>query len=316
MLILIGVFVAGLVVFHFLERFAPITGSQASGPTRRGYWADFTASIVNGPVTTSLAKIATIYLVLWLPQLDVDGMSTWPWGWQFAVFLIVNDFARYWLHRAYHYSDFLWRFHRVHHTATEMDALSAFRVHLGETLIKYGLIVIPFYLLKVDKSVIILYGAIDVLKGFWHHANCRLTIGPLNYIFNSAELHWWHHSVEAKPMNSNLGSIFSIWDRIFGTFYYRRGEWPEKIGVEGMDAFPESYHGLFATAALTDDEARVRFGEKDRPSGTACLDPANAGTEEHTEDARPIEQTSPVSPDAAPAAGSAVQGSPESLLGT
>lgn len=269
MLILIGVFLAGLVIFHWLEKLAPISPAQSSGPKRSGYFADFTASIVNGPVTTSLAKIATIYLVLWLPQLDVEGMSVWPWWLQFAVFLIVNDFARYWLHRAYHYSDFLWRFHRVHHTATEMDALSAFRVHLGETLIKYGLIVIPFYLLHVDRSVVIIYGAIDVLKGFWHHANCRLTIGPLNYIFNSAELHWWHHSVEAKPMNSNLGSIFSIWDRLFGTFYYRAGEWPSRIGVDGMEAFPDTYHGLLATATMTDDEARRRFGKAEQANAAA-----------------------------------------------
>ncbi|MHC5109204.1 MAG: sterol desaturase family protein [Planctomycetota bacterium] len=294
MLILIGVFLVGLVVFHFLERLAPIHAQASSGPRRSGYLADITASIVNGPVTSSLAKIGAIYLVLWMPQLDTPGMSTWAWGWQFAVFLLVNDFARYWLHRLYHYSDFLWRFHRVHHTATEMDALTAFRVHLGETIIKYGVIVLPFYLLHVDRSVIIIYGSIDVLKGFWHHANLRTSIGWLNYVLNSAELHWWHHSTKPKEMNSNLGSIFSVWDLLFGTFYYKRGQWPEKIGVDGMEHFPDTYHGLLASAKLTDDEAVARYAaEANRQSTPAASGPVSTGpaaTGQETGHAEEIEE--------------------------
>ncbi len=264
MLILIGIFFGGLILFHILERVAPIYATSRSGPSRPGYFADFTASIINGPVLSSMAKIGAIYLVLWLPKLDTRGMSTWPWAAQFALFLLVNDFARYWLHRVYHKYDFLWRMHRVHHTVVEMDALSSFRVHLGETLIKYGVIVLPFYLLHVDRSVIILYGSIDLLKGFWHHANLRTRIGLLNYLLNSAELHWWHHSTESKGMQANFGSIFSIWDWAFGTLYYDKDHWPETIGVAGMEQFPQTYHEQFATVFCSEEQAKELYA-KDAP---------------------------------------------------
>lgn len=260
MYLLIAVFFVGLILFHGLERFLPpVKAEYRTGPRRRGYLADFTASLVNGPVLSVSTKIGAIWLVLWFPRLDTSGMASWPWALQFAVFLLVNDFARYWLHRWYHASPLLWRAHRVHHTLVEMDALSTFRVHVLEAAIKYGLVILPFHLLHVDRSIILLYGSIDILKGFWHHANWRTTIGPLNYFLNSAELHWWHHSTEAKGQQANFGSIFSIWDVLFGTLYYDKGHWPETIGVTGMEGFPDTYHELLASVCHDDEAALATY---------------------------------------------------------
>ncbi|MFQ5501474.1 MAG: sterol desaturase family protein [Phycisphaerae bacterium] len=262
---LILVFLAGLILFHGLEHFLPpVMPDYKTGPRRRGYLADFTASLVNGPVLSECTKIGAIWLVLWFPRLEIPGMAPWPWALQFVVFLLVNDFARYWLHRWYHVSPLLWRAHRVHHTLVEMDALSTFRVHVLEALIKYGVIVLPFHLLHVDRSIILLYGAVDILKGFWHHANWRTHIGPLNYFFNSAELHWWHHSTEARGQRANYGSIFSIWDVIFGTLYYDKGHWPEAIGVDGMENFPHTYHELLASVRYGDDQAIEAYSKPEK----------------------------------------------------
>lgn len=273
LVVLIGVFVAGLVVFHLLERFfPPIIPTYKTGPKRRSYIADFTASLVEGPVLSSLTKIAMYTVIIYAPSFHFDGMAAWPWWLQMTVFLLVNDFLRYWLHRWHHKSDFLWRMHRVHHTIVEMDALSSFRVHLFEAVIKYGLIVLPFHFVNVDRSVILIYSIVDVLKGFWHHANLRTRIGWLNYIFNSAELHWWHHSVEAKGQLANFGSILSIWDWLFGTAYYDKQHWPDKIGVEGMENFPDTYHELFGTVMLNDEEALKKYpgGQQPEPTGATA----------------------------------------------
>ncbi len=251
-----SVFFLGLIGFHLLERVAPIYPDKRRGPLRRAYLADFTASVVNGPLLGSLTKLAAYGLVLLAPQ-AWGLLGRWP-GWlQLAVFLLVNDFARYWLHRWYHRSPLLWRIHRVHHTAVEMDALSAFRVHILEALIKYGLLVLPFRVLGLDDWIIILYSSVDVLKGFWHHANLRTYIGPLNYLLNSAELHWWHHSIEFTTTNVNYGSIFSCWDWLFGTAYWPRGRWPAEIGVPGLAAFPESWAGQLVSVRY-DDAAAAR----------------------------------------------------------
>jgi len=113
--------------------------------------------------------------------------------------------------------------------------------------------------LGIAKSALILYSSIDILKGFWHHANFQTYIGRLNYWLNSAELHWWHHSTEERGQRANYGSIFSIWDRLFGTFYYDKGHWPETIGVDGLEGFPDTYLAQFATMRLDDQAAQQRF---------------------------------------------------------
>ena len=252
-------FLLGLIVFHLLERYGkPIQESGATGPMRRGYFADFTAAVVNGPVLSGLTKVGVYWIIARMPQ--VGGLlGTWPWVAQFALFLLVNDFMRYWLHRWYHVSPVLWRIHRVHHTAVEMDALSTFRVHVLEAVIKYGVIILPFHVLGVAKSATVIYICVDILKGFWHHANLRTYIGPLNYVLNSAELHWHHHSIEGRGMFANYGSIFSIWDWLFRTAYWPRGEWPKVIGVRSMEAFPDTYLGQFASVTLSDAEAARQY---------------------------------------------------------
>ncbi len=253
MWILVTVFLVGLVVFHLLEPLAPVHPTYRAGVTRRGYLADLIAAFVNGPVLSAITKIGVALLVIQFPR-AISTFTTWPWWAQFAVFFLANDFLRYWIHRWYHESDWLWRIHRVHHTIVEMDCLSVFRHHVLEGVIKNGVIFLPFQLMGLDETVIIAYSSIDIIKGFWHHANLRTYIGPLNYLFNSAELHWWHHSTEARGQHANYGSILSIWDILFGTFLYERGKWPEHIGVEGMEAFPDTFYQQFLSISKTDGE--------------------------------------------------------------
>lgn len=276
---LTAAFVLGAVVFHWLEKWAPIYPTMRRGPGRRAYVADFTAAVVDGPVMSSLIKLLACWVIIQLPVL-FEAITVWPWWLQFTVFFLVNDLGRYWLHRWHHTYPWLWRIHRVHHTAVEMDALTNFRVHVLEALIKYGVVVLPFHLVGIDKGVLLIYSMIDMLKGYWHHANLRTYIGPLNYLLNSAEQHWWHHSAEKGGRFANFGSVLSIWDILFGTFYWPRGRWPESVGVHNMERFPETYLGLLASVAITDEEAERRFhggaAEPDKPVGSAASEPSVA----------------------------------------
>ena len=253
-LFLLGVFTVGIVTFHLLEQVAPIRTGYKAGVTRRGYLADVISTLVNGPGLSALTKIAAVYLVTRVPS-PLRFMTDWHFGAQFVLFFLVNDLGRYWLHRWYHASPLLWRFHRVHHTVVQMDSLSVFRMHVGEAVLKNGLLFLPFQLMGVSPWVIVVYSSWDILKGFWHHANLRTYVGPVNYLFNTAELHWWHHSTEACGQNANYGSILSLWDRLFGTFYWPRGRWPDRIGVDGLEDFPDDYLGQFASVRYDDAEA-------------------------------------------------------------
>ena len=266
------VYFAGLFVFHVLERMFPLRPAMRSGPTRRGYFADLTASLVDGPVLSGLTKIASYWVISQVPRVTLT-VADWTWVAQFGLFFVANDFGRYWLHRWHHALPFLWRLHRVHHTVVEMDCLSTFRVHVLEGVSKYGLLVLPFHLIGIPPGVIKVYSSIDILKGFWHHANLKTCIGPLNYVLNSGEQHAWHHSTEARGQLANYGSVLSIWDRLFGTFYWPRGEWPTTIGVEGMAAFPDTYHAQFASILYTDEDLQAKCAEHDDAAGEGARAP-------------------------------------------
>lgn len=246
---LIGLFLVCTILSHVLERVCPrVIPEHKPGPFHKGWFADFAGAVVDGPFLAALIEICALWIVLQFPTWHEHRfMARWPWALQFAVYFLVNDFGRYWLHRWFHISDVLWRFHRVHHTATQMGVLTNFRMHVFEALPKYGLLVLPFHLVGVNRWVLITYSAIDLIKGFWHHINVKTHIGNANLLFNSAELHWWHHSTERCGQMANFGSVLSIWDRLFGTFYWPRGQWPTKIGVAGIEAFPEDYVGRFVS---------------------------------------------------------------------
>lgn len=291
MWILISVFFGGLIVFHLLEPLAPVRRDFIPFKMRRGYIADMTAALVDGPVLSAVTKIACFWAVVHTPQI-VHILGDWPWLAQFGLFFLANDLARYWLHRWYHEVEWLWRIHRVHHTAIEMDALSLFRMHILEAIIKNGVNILPFQLLGIDESVIIVYSSMDILKGFWHHANLRTYIGPFNYFFNSAELHWWHHAADGPGQHRNYGSILSIWDWLFGTAFWPRGEWPEKVGVNGLDNFPNTYYGQLATVAMSDDEALRRFG----PTSNETTPARNAESQEESAETERDERAPVASP--------------------
>lgn len=275
-LFLVIVFFVGITAFHLLELVNPVMPHYRSGVTRRGYLADVMSLIINGPGLDGLTTVAAVGLVLLLPP-QLKWMPKLPWGWQFVIFFVVNDFLRYWIHRWYHDSSWLWRVHRVHHTVVEMDSMSLFRFHILEGVVKNCVITLPFQLAGVNTWVMVIYSALDILKGFWHHANLKTYIGPLNYLFNSPELHWWHHSIEARGQHSNYGSVLSIWDWLFGTAYWPRGKWPDRIGVEGMEGFSDSYVGQFLSVAY--DDRQIVADCRQQP-GVAVSQPSPAALDQ------------------------------------
>jgi sterol desaturase/sphingolipid hydroxylase (fatty acid hydroxylase superfamily) len=272
--------------FHLLERFGPRVVEQAEpGPFHEGWPADLTAAVVHGPVLSGLLEVLAAALVLRVPALAGPGVSRWPAWAQFALFFLGLDFLRYWLHRAHHASALLWRLHRVHHSAFRMCFFTSFRFHLGEALLVYVAIPLPFKVLGVSPGVILVYTALDLVKGFWQHANLRTYVGWGNLVLSSAEQHWWHHAAEGRGMHSNFGSFLCVWDRLFGTFYWPRGVWPERIGVDGIERFPRGYLGRFASMLRPDDafgakrsdqgpagvsRSAARNPGSDAPSGEAC----------------------------------------------
>ena len=95
-------------------------------------------------------------------------------------------------------------------------------------------------LLGASEEAIVIAMTLSLVTGFLEHANIDFKAGVLNYVFNTAELHRWHHSVVMKESNSNYGKVLSFWDLCFGTFWFPGGKDVSEVGVKG-EAIPASF---------------------------------------------------------------------------
>ena len=143
---------------------------------------------------------------------------------------IVNDFTRYWIHRLMHLVPFLWRFHRIHHSAEVLNPLTFYRVHPIENILfglRYalstGLVTAIFiYFFGAGISVAEIWGVnifvfiFSILGSNLRHSHIPLSYGEkLQKIFISPYQHQLHHSTEFT--HKNFGSYLAIWDLWFGT---------------------------------------------------------------------------------------------------
>jgi ornithine lipid hydroxylase len=99
-------------------------------------------------------------------------------------------------------------------------------------------------LLGCPVPVMGLFALFTGVFGYLQHANVRVVLGPLNYVFSMAELHRWHHAKDLRESNTNYGSNLIVWDLVFGTFFWPDDRHPpEQIGLAGLPAFPADYWG-------------------------------------------------------------------------
>lgn len=161
--------------------------------------------------------------------------------------LILSDFLIYWGHRLQHKIDFLWRFHKVHHSSESLDWLAAHREHPIDSIYTIGIINLPALVFGFDLDVL---AAIVAFRGVWAiyiHSNVRLSIGALKVFIGSPELHHWHHDKERD--RGNYANISPLMDILFGTYVCPPVE-PDEFGIK--EEFPKSYVGQLSKPFIPD----------------------------------------------------------------
>lgn len=152
--------------------------------------------------------------------------------------LILSDFLIYWGHRLQHKVDFLWRFHKVHHSARHLDWLAAHREHPIDSIYTIGIINLPAFIMGFPLESI---AGVIAFRGIWAiyiHSNVRLPIGKLRILIGAPELHHWHHDLDRRA--GNYANISPLMDVIFGTYKCPDVE-PEKFGIQ--EESPKTYVG-------------------------------------------------------------------------
>jgi len=212
-------------------------------PRRADIKADAAFMII---VQVVLPRVLALLAVLAIAEQAHDRVphQWWPHEWPLAVqilaMVLAVDFMRYWLHRASHHFNILWRLHEVHHSPDILYSLNVGRFHPLEKVLHFSLDAVPFLLLGVAPEVIAGYFLLYSVNGFFQHSNIRLHYGWLNYLVGSAETHRWHHSRDPNTASCNFGNTTIIWDLVFGTWYLPPEQRVGDIGI--MDrAYPKSF---------------------------------------------------------------------------
>ncbi len=169
--------------------------------------------------------VMAIVMASWL-QFCAEHMSglfmfgNVPYWLRFAFSFLFLDIVIYFWHRINHVYYPLWKLHEFHHEEKELNIFSTFHFHPKEVIIStaWRLILLP--LMGILPESLIIYEAIFFTVILFHHSNFKMAY-PWDKIAGAIivtpGLHHIHHSVIKQESNSNYGSVFSFWDRLFGT---------------------------------------------------------------------------------------------------
>lgn len=160
----------------------------------------------------------------------VQMLPLWAQG---LLYFVVSDFIMYWLHRAYHHAP-LWRWHKLHHSATEMDWLTMARFHPFNVLLYSTFVAVLMYFVGFSLELIAYTAPLNVFYSAFVHANWELEFPkPLNYLLASPTFHRWHHTHQKEGGNKNFAPTFPIFDVLFGTYYQpAAGTKPTTLGLD------------------------------------------------------------------------------------
>lgn len=175
---------------------------------------------------------------------DISDMPMWG---QLIIFFVIIDFVQWLTHVLIHRYEFLWRFHKVHHSVKEMGFAAHLRYHWMENILYKPLKTIGVMIIggfEPEQAFIVHFAAI--LIGHLNHANIRITWGPLKYLLNNSVMHLYHH-VKALPNGRskgiNFGISLSIWDYIFKTNYIPEDSGKIELGFPNEEVFPKGFFG-------------------------------------------------------------------------
>ena len=231
--------VGGITIFWFLEGLFPLVRFnykkwQHAIPN---FFFTLTTIVINLSMAFLLLNTSdwtiknNFGLLQWIPDLTL-------WGEIILGVLLLDFVGAYLPHYTEHRIKPLWMIHLVHHSDPNVDTTTANRHHPLESIIRFLFTLLGVFLIGTSIGIVMLYQALSLVSTQFNHANIRLPKKLdqwISYIIVSPDMHKIHHHYRLPYTDTNFGNIFSIWDRMLGTFSnYER----EKI-IYGVDVFPD-----------------------------------------------------------------------------
>ncbi len=181
--------------------------------------------------TSDWVQINNFGIINWLPELPL-----WLYG--LLGVLLLDFFGAYLAHFTEHKIKPLWMIHLVHHSDHNVDTTTANRHHPLESIIRFVFTLFGVLIVGAPIAVVMIYQSLSLVFTQFNHANIKMSKSLdkfLSYVIVSPDMHKVHHHNLLPYTDANYGNIFSIWDRLFGTYMDLDRE---KI-VYGVDTFPD-----------------------------------------------------------------------------
>jgi len=243
-----GIVVISLLVYA-LEILFPWRKEQSI--FRKDFWLDAFYMFFNffafSIIISGFYKILELLFLdmgISMGSLSVIDLSSLPVWIQLPMFFVVLDFVQWLTHILLHKYEFLWQFHKIHHSVKEMGFAAHMRYHWMENVLYRPLKTLGVMLLggfEPEQAIIVHFLAVTI--GHLNHANIKLTWGPLKYVFNNPVMHLYHHSYvlpEGKK-GINYGISLSIWDYLFKTNYIPDASGTIPLGFPGDEKVPPGF---------------------------------------------------------------------------
>jgi len=221
----------GIVLIIF-ELYKPARVYESS-EKKDSYITNFLLFLCNNAVTF-LLQVAVVFSIASAYSPNAYLFTLLPVTLQVFLGIIILDVSIWVWHFLNHKINFLWKFHKCHHSEKYLNATSALRFHIGELLLSVVWKSLVLIITGIPLWIFIISEFLLTFCAMFHHANISLPKSirkPFERVFISPYLHRVHHSTVRHEHDTNYGVIFSLWDMLFKTV---KRIVPENIGLKGI----------------------------------------------------------------------------------
>jgi sterol desaturase/sphingolipid hydroxylase (fatty acid hydroxylase superfamily) len=199
-----------------LQRLSPHRRLRGSWRVNGGLW------LLDAIVTGTVCGICAFGAARWAAAARVGLLNRMDTGLvAIPVTVVLLDLVSYFWHRANHRTALLWRLHRVHHSDPTFTVSTGVRFHPGELLLSLPIRVAAVVLVGASVEAVLAFEIVFTFANLLEHGDIDLPAGlerRLALLGVTPALHRRHHTSTGPARDTNFGTIFSLWDRLFGTY--------------------------------------------------------------------------------------------------
>jgi sterol desaturase/sphingolipid hydroxylase (fatty acid hydroxylase superfamily) len=217
-----AILVGGLLFFWIIEGAIPLFPLKYKKTKLRHAGVNFVFTVIHLIIHTFIA-ILIIKLSDWCLHNQFGLVYWFNTGVILTIIIAVLalDFSSWLVHLIMHKVPLLWRFHLIHHSDTNVDVTTGLRHHPGDSILRGAFFLLLIFVSGAPMYGVMIYQTLVVLATAFTHANISLPSSldrALSFFLISPNMHKIHHHWKQPYTDSNYGAVFSIWDRLLGTF--------------------------------------------------------------------------------------------------